>query len=137
MTLGGYFVIARTTITVANIWQYGTGTSFKNLALLVIICFALFLPFVMVGVIISTFFGRRTDGIGRLYFADLIGAGLACAIVVPMIRSRAAIAASAVAAVLALVLAGWPYKLGLMAASLGGIATGALVGRADARRKAA
>jgi 4-azaleucine resistance transporter AzlC len=59
------------------------------------------------------------------------------AIVVPMIRSRAAIASAAVAAVLALLLAGWPYKLGLMAASLGGIATGALIGRADARRKVA
>ncbi len=86
LTVVGYVVIARTTVTVGNIWQYGEGTSFKNLALLVGICIALFLPFAMVGVIISTFFGRRSDGIGRLYFADLIGAGLACAVVVPMIR---------------------------------------------------
>lgn len=56
------------------------------------------------------------------------------AIVIPMIRSRAAIASAAVAAVLALLLAGWPYKLGLMVASLGGIATGAFVARADSRR---
>jgi hypothetical protein len=86
LTAAGYMVIAWTPITVGNIWQYGTGTSFKNLALLVVICIALFAPFAMVGVIISTFFGRESQGIGRLYFADLIGAGLACAAVVFMIR---------------------------------------------------
>lgn len=86
LTAAGYMVIAWTPITVGNIWQYGTGTSFKNLALLVVICVALFAPFAMVGVIISTFFGRESQGIGRLYFADLIGAGLACGAVVFMIR---------------------------------------------------
>lgn len=86
LTAAGYMVIAWTPITVGNIWQYGTGTSFKNLALLIVICLALFAPFAMVGVIISTFFGRESQGIGRLYFADLIGAGLACAAVVFMIR---------------------------------------------------
>lgn len=86
LTAVGYVVVAWTPVTVANIWQYGTGTSFKNLALLVVVCVALFAPFAMVGVIISTFFGRQSQGIGRLYFADLIGAGLACAAVVFMIR---------------------------------------------------
>ena len=42
----------------------------------------MFVPYVAIGVIISTLFGRHPDRIGRLYFADLIGAGLACAIVV-------------------------------------------------------
>lgn len=86
LTAVGYVVIAWTPVNVGNIWQYGEGTSFKNLALLIIVCLALFAPFAMVGVIISTFFGRRSDGIGRLYFADLIGAGLACGAVVFMIR---------------------------------------------------
>lgn len=86
LTAVGYMVVAWTPVNVGNIWQYGTGTSFKNLALLVVVCIALFAPFAMVGVIISTFFGRRHDGIGRLYFADLIGAGLACGAVVFMIR---------------------------------------------------
>lgn len=86
LTLVGFVVVAWTPVDVGNIWQYGTGTSFKNLALLVVVCFALFAPFAMVGVIISTFFGRRADGIGRLYFADLIGAGLACGVVVFMLR---------------------------------------------------
>jgi spermidine synthase len=86
LTAVGYMVVAWTPVTVGNIWQYGTGTSFKNLALLVVVCLALFAPFAMVGVIISTFFGRESQGIGRLYFADLIGAGLACGAVVFMIR---------------------------------------------------
>ena len=34
------------------------------------------------GIILATLFGRRPDKIGGLYFADLAGAGLACAIVV-------------------------------------------------------
>jgi 4-azaleucine resistance transporter AzlC len=48
------------------------------------------------------------------------------AIVVPMIRSRAALAAAAAAAGVALAAAHLPYKLGLVAASLAGIAAGSL-----------
>jgi 4-azaleucine resistance transporter AzlC len=48
------------------------------------------------------------------------------AIVVPMIRSRAAVAAAIASAAVALACAGWPYKLGMMAASLAGVLAGAL-----------
>jgi 4-azaleucine resistance transporter AzlC len=51
------------------------------------------------------------------------------AIVVPMIRSRAALAVAAAAAAAALACAGWPYKLGMMAASLAGIGAGAVARR--------
>lgn len=54
------------------------------------------------------------------------------AIVVPMIRSRAAVAAAAVAALVALAGESLPhaeYKLGLVGAALAGIAAGYLVGR--------
>jgi predicted branched-subunit amino acid permease len=51
------------------------------------------------------------------------------AIVVPMIRSRAALLAALVAGGLALVAAGLPYKLGLMAAAVGGIGAGWLTAR--------
>jgi 4-azaleucine resistance transporter AzlC len=51
------------------------------------------------------------------------------AIVVPMIRSRAALASAAAAAAVALAAAGWPHKLGLMAAALAGIIAGWIVGR--------
>jgi 4-azaleucine resistance transporter AzlC len=49
------------------------------------------------------------------------------AIVVPMIRSRAALAAAGAAAAVALAGAHLPYKLGLVAASLAGIAAGSLL----------
>ena len=46
------------------------------------LCLTLFAPFVAVGVLLATLFGRGAEQIGRLYFVDLIGAALACAIVV-------------------------------------------------------
>jgi predicted branched-subunit amino acid permease len=59
------------------------------------------------------------------------------AIVVPMLRSRAALGAAGAAAVVALATAHLPYKLGLVAASLAGIALGsALAGLAARRRRA-
>jgi 4-azaleucine resistance transporter AzlC len=51
------------------------------------------------------------------------------AIVVPMIRSRAALAAAGVAGAVALACAGFPYKLGMVAAAIAGIGTGALLAR--------
>jgi branched chain amino acid efflux pump len=56
------------------------------------------------------------------------------AIVVPMLRSRAALGAAAVAAAVALATAGLPYKLGLVAASIGGIAAGSALAGLAARR---
>jgi hypothetical protein len=81
----GYLVVARLPIASLDLWRYGTRTSVSNFARLIVICLALYASFVWVGVIISTLFGRRTDGIGKLYFADLVGAGLACAVAVPLI----------------------------------------------------
>ena len=82
---GGYLVVARLPIASLAIWQYGSRPSTVSLAKLVILCLALFLSFVAVGTMIATLFGRRTEGIGRLYFADLFGAGLACAVAVVFI----------------------------------------------------
>ncbi len=81
----GYLVIAVTKLDTIAIWDYGTRTSFANLARLVLICVALFASFVSVGVVVAVLFARRTESIGRLYFADLLGAGLACAIVVSLL----------------------------------------------------
>ncbi|HEY8543808.1 MAG TPA: hypothetical protein VIL36_02130 [Acidimicrobiales bacterium] len=78
----GYVVIAKLPIATNDIWDYGTGASFTNLGRLLLICLMLFASFVSIGVMIATLFGRRSDDIGRLYMADLLGAGLACAIVV-------------------------------------------------------
>jgi hypothetical protein len=81
----GYVVIVYTSLDTFAIWHYGTRGSFKNLALLLLIAVALFAPFIAVGVIVSTLLGRRPDKVGRLYFADLVGAGLALAIVVALL----------------------------------------------------
>ena len=83
----GYLIVARLPIASLDIWLYGTGDSLVNLAKLVVICLALYASFVWVGVMISTLFGRKTEGIGKLYFADLLGAGIACALAVPLIST--------------------------------------------------
>ena len=83
--LAGYCVVAWTSIDTLAIWEYGTFDSFANVARLVLICLALFASFISVGIIVSTLFGRQSQEIGRLYFFDLLGAGLACAIVVSLI----------------------------------------------------
>ena len=58
----------------------------ENLKLLVItIC--LFTPFLMAGIVIASVFAEDSGRIHRLYFADLLGAGIACALVVPLIGS--------------------------------------------------
>jgi hypothetical protein len=80
----GYVVIARTPINTLAIWDYGSSDSFSSLLRLLLICFVLFASFVAIGIIVATLFARRSDQIGRLYAADLVGAGLACAIVVSL-----------------------------------------------------
>ena len=49
------------------------------------------------------------------------------AIVVPMIASRALLAAAIAAAAVAVVLAALPYKIGLFIAALAGLAVGAVM----------
>ncbi|NNE74205.1 MAG: hypothetical protein HKN26_11115 [Acidimicrobiales bacterium] len=78
----GFVVIAALPIHTALIWEYGTAASYKNVAVLGLLCFMLFATFLSIGVMISTLFGRGAERIDRLYFADLIGAGLACVVAV-------------------------------------------------------
>ncbi|HSO94898.1 MAG TPA: hypothetical protein VLV81_02540 [Acidimicrobiia bacterium] len=82
----GYVVLTYTSLDTFAIWHYGTRGSFKNLALLLLIAVALFAPFIAVGVIVSTLLGRHPEKVGRLYFADLVGAGLALAIVIALLN---------------------------------------------------
>lgn len=56
------------------------------------------------------------------------------ALLVPMLTDRPAVAAALAAGVVALVGAGWPYKLGLVTAAVVGIAVGAWLDRGKARR---
>ncbi len=82
----GFLVVARTPIATLQIWDYWTADSFANVGWLLLICLALFASFVSIGIMLATLFGREAERIGRLYFADLVGAGIACAVVVSFIR---------------------------------------------------
>ena len=81
----GYLVIARVPIDTVRIWDYGSTSSFKNLAALALICFVLFATFIALGVIVSVLLGRAGDAVGRLYFADLLGAGIGAMLAIPLI----------------------------------------------------
>jgi hypothetical protein len=81
----GYLVVARFPIDTRLIWDYGTRGSVKNLVFLGVICFALFATFIALGIIVSVLLGRAGDAVGRVYFADLVGAGLGCLVAVPLI----------------------------------------------------
>lgn len=81
----GYLVVAAVPIDTLALWDYGSAGSLKALAALAVICLALFATFISIGVMIATLLGRGGEEIGRLYFADLIGAGIAAAIVVALI----------------------------------------------------
>jgi hypothetical protein len=83
----GYLIVAVTRTDSLTLWDYGTFDSLSSLARLVAICVVLFASFIAVGVVLATLFGRRSDEIGHLYFADLLGAGLACAVVVWLLGS--------------------------------------------------
>jgi len=83
----GYVVVARTSIDTLAIWEYGTRASFGSIARLVLICLAIFASFVSIGVLIATLFARKPENIGGLYFADLVGAGIACLIAVTLLGS--------------------------------------------------
>lgn len=81
----GYLIVARIPVDTLQVWDYGTAQSFKNFALLGVICLVLFGSFVAIGMIVATVLGRARDDIDRLYFSDLIGAGLGCFVAVYLI----------------------------------------------------
>jgi hypothetical protein len=81
----GYVVIARMPINTVDIWAYGTARSFLNVAILGVICLALFATFISIGIIIATLLGRAREQVGRLYMADLVGAGAGAFLAIPFI----------------------------------------------------
>lgn len=83
--LVGYSVVALMPIDTVALWDYGSGTSMRNFGALAVICLALFLSFMPIGVVVSTLLARARSEVNRLYFADLIGAGLGCLVVVALI----------------------------------------------------
>jgi hypothetical protein len=78
--LVGYFVIARTQLNAFYLMS-----SLVEVWKLSVIALCLFLPFLAAGIVIATIFSARPEAINRLYCADLLGAGLGCALAVPLI----------------------------------------------------
>ncbi|MDQ1480057.1 MAG: hypothetical protein QOI44_918 [Actinomycetota bacterium] len=81
----GYVVVAVLHVDTIAIWDYGTRASFTNLLRLGVICFAIFATFIAFGIIVAVLLGRARDGVGRMYFSDLVGAGLGCLLAIPLI----------------------------------------------------
>lgn len=101
-----YLVVSTTPVNTLVIWEYRP-SALKNVALLFVVCVAMFASFVPAGIVLSSLFGRRTDRIGRLYFFDLVGAGAACAIVVTLISTIGPPAAIFLGGVLMAAVAVW------------------------------
>ncbi|UCE86515.1 MAG: class I SAM-dependent methyltransferase [Deltaproteobacteria bacterium] len=80
--LVGYWIIALTPLSATELTLRPL-----ELAKLLLLTLALFVPFLMVGVAIATILGTRTREFGRLYGADLVGAGLGCTLSVPLMAS--------------------------------------------------
>jgi hypothetical protein len=80
--VASYVAVAYTSLDSLAIWDYGTWGSARSMGELLAICVCIFLPFIAPGVIIATLFGRRPESVGTLYCADLVGAGIACALVI-------------------------------------------------------
>jgi hypothetical protein len=94
-----YLVVAKLPTNAITVWDYN-GKGLQNAFLLLVLCLALFGAFLPAGIILATLLGRRPSAIGRMYVADLLGAGLACIIVVPLISVQGAPAAVALAGLL-------------------------------------
>jgi hypothetical protein len=99
-TTVAYVAIAFIRINTLAVWLYGTAGSAENFLLLLVICLCLCVSFIPAGIVTATLFSRKPQGIGGLYFADLVGAGIACAAVIYMITSLGAPATVMVAVAL-------------------------------------
>jgi spermidine synthase len=75
----GYFIIAAVELS-----THRPPSNPAQIARLVLVCLALFSSFLSIGLMIAVIFARRPASIHRLYFADLLGAGLGCAAAIPM-----------------------------------------------------
>jgi hypothetical protein len=81
----GELVVAIVRIDTVVIWDYGSGRSFANLFRLALISLAIYVTFIAFGVIVAVLLGRAGDGLGRIYFSDLVGAGLGALLAIPLI----------------------------------------------------
>jgi len=79
--LFGYMVIAPTQLNVQKL-----SSETIELAKLLLVTLLLAVPFLTVGVIISTILSSRPDAANRLYGTDLLGAALGCTLCIPLLN---------------------------------------------------
>lgn len=84
----GFSILAPLVILVFNTLPFGFEINQQNIALQ-IACWlgmylALVLPFFTAGLVLALIFQRYSEDIGRLYFYDLVAAGFACLIFIPL-----------------------------------------------------
>jgi spermidine synthase len=136
-TLAGYLVIALTPLNVFSLVEnlaagQLTGVP-AELTKLLLVCLALAAPFLLGGVALAVILARGGSAIGRLYFADLLGAGLGCVLCVPLMVTLGppgTVLLAGVAITLSgLRLARSPERLALIAVTLALGSAAALAGR--------
>ena len=84
--LAGSVCILLSYVLIANIQLslWSLFSSLSGLGGLVLVSFSLYVSFLAIGIMIAALLTRKTEVVARLYFADLVGAGLACAVVIPL-----------------------------------------------------
>lgn len=75
----GYFVVSRTPTDTLHLFS-----TFKQPAILTFISLSIFATFLLIGIMISALFSQRPKSINRIYFVDLVGAGAACGVAIPL-----------------------------------------------------
>jgi len=88
--LSGYLLVARLQLNAFALAQSVGSASpipIAEVVKLTAICLGLFSPFLLAGVIVATILATRSADVHRLYFADLMGAGLGCALCVPLMST--------------------------------------------------
>jgi spermidine synthase len=78
----GYLAIATIQVNAVD-----ASEQFVELAKLAGVALLLFLPFLAIGIVLARIFSARPEDLPRLYFSDLMGAGLGCALCVPLFGS--------------------------------------------------
>ena len=77
----GYFVVAYARVNTLHAYE-----SPQTVLMLFVMSLTLYVSYLCVGLVISALFAHFPGRINRLYFADLVGAGLSCALVIPLIN---------------------------------------------------
>jgi spermidine synthase len=83
----GYLLVATTQLNAFDLLSANPPPEvvLREIGKLVLACFVVFVPFLCAGLALSTIFATQTQQIARLYSADLLGAAIGCAIVIPLL----------------------------------------------------